>query len=113
MHELSITQSIINISCEEAKKHNAKRVKEIRIQVGELTGLIPECIQYYFDIASKGTVVEGALLVIKKVPIKIKCNECGETTKIKRGMYCCPKCKSIDIKIISGNEFLIESLEVD
>ncbi|MFD3157452.1 hydrogenase maturation nickel metallochaperone HypA [Haloimpatiens sp. FM7330] len=113
MHELAVTQSIINISSEEAVKHNVKTVKEIRIHVGELSGLIPECIQYYFNIASKDTIVEGALLKIKKMPIKIKCNECGHINVIKKGEYSCPKCNSYNIKIIGGNEFFIESLEVE
>lgn len=113
MHELSVTQSIINISSEEAEKHKAKKVKEIKILVGELSGLIPETIQYYFDIASKGTKVEGAKLNIEKVPIKVRCNECGFEAEMDRNSYCCKNCESLNIKIIKGTEFLIQSMEVE
>jgi hydrogenase nickel incorporation protein HypA/HybF len=113
MHELSVTQNIINISVEEAEKHNAKRVKEIRIKVGELSGLIPESIQYYFDIASKGTKVEGAVLDIEKIPITICCSECNYEGTIDRNSYGCKGCGSFNVKIIRGNEFLIDSLEVE
>ena len=113
MHELPVTQSIVRIASEEAKKNNVKIVKEIRIKVGKLTGLIPNCIQYYFDIISKGTVVEGAKLNIEKLPIRIKCNNCGKESIIEVNSYSCSFCNSNDIKIIGGNEFYIESLEVE
>ena len=113
MHELSITQNIIKISSEEAEKHKASKVKEIRIKVGELSGLIPDSIQYYFNIASKGTLVEGALLKIDKIPIAIRCSECGYEGELEAKEYTCKKCKSYNVKIIQGNEFLIDSLEVD
>lgn len=113
MHELSITQNIIKISSEEALKHNASKVKEIRIKVGELSGLIPSCIQYYFDIASKGTPVEGALLNIEKIPISIRCSDCNYEGNIKEKSYNCPLCESYNVKIVRGNEFLIDSMEVE
>lgn len=113
MHELSVTENIIRISSEEAERHNARKVKEIRIRVGELSGLIPDCMQFYFDIASKGTRVEGAVLKIEKIPISIKCSECGHTEELSSRSYTCSNCGSSNIKIIRGNEFLIDSLEVE
>lgn len=113
MHELPVTKSIVNISCEEAEKHKVHKVKEIRIKIGELTGLVPDSIQYYFDIISKGTKVEGALLDIEKLPIKILCNSCGNNFKASKHDFQCTRCSSRDIKIEGGNEFYIESLEVE
>jgi hydrogenase nickel incorporation protein HypA/HybF len=113
MHELPVTKSIVKISSEEAEKHNAKIVKEIRIKVGVLTGLIPDSIQYYFDIISKGTLVEGAGLKIEKLPIRFRCNDCGCEDEAKAGIYSCKNCESMNIKIIGGNEFFIESLEIE
>ena len=113
MHELAVTQNIIKISSEEADKHNASRVKEIRIKVGELSGLLPDCIQYYFDIASAGTRVEGALLKIEKIPITMRCKDCGAEEELSSRRYTCGSCNSYNIKIIHGNEFYIDSLEVE
>jgi hydrogenase nickel incorporation protein HypA/HybF len=113
MHELSVVQNIIRISCEEAEKHGAEVVKEIRIKVGELSGLIPSCIQAYFDIASRGTKVEGALLKIEKVSIAIRCNECGYEGELPVRYYTCSMCNSYNIKVTRGKEFLIDSLEVE
>ena len=113
MHEYPITQSIINISVEEAKKHNSKKINEIRLKIGELTGLMPESLQIYFDMISVGTLAEGAKLLIIKVPVKFTCQKCLIESEVKGGLYKCPNCQSIDIKITSGNEYMIESLEVE
>lgn len=113
MHELSITQSIVNICSEEAKKHNVRKVTEIRIKIGELCGLVPECIQTYFDLVSSGTRVEGARLMIEKVPMKVICNNCGFEETVSSKFIRCSSCGSENFKIMGGNEFYIDSLEVE
>ena len=113
MHELSVTENIIKICSEEAEKHNVNRVKQIKLKVGKLSGLVPESIKYYFDIASKGTRVEGAELNIQNIPIVIKCGKCSFEGEIGDKKFYCPNCRSYNIKIIRGNEFLIDSLEVE
>ena len=113
MHEYPITQSIVRIASEEAEKHKAKKVLEIRIVVGELSGLVPECIQDYFDILSKSTISEGAALKIQKVFPKIQCAECNYESDMKPRVYSCEKCGSNKVKIIGGKEFYIDSMEVE
>jgi hydrogenase nickel incorporation protein HypA/HybF len=114
MHELPVTESIVRIVSEEAERHNVKKVSEVKIKVGELSGLVPECIQQYFDIVSKGTRIQGAKLSIIKIPITMKCLECsftGETTAFERNV--CPVCSSSNMKMVGGNEFYIDSMEVE
>lgn len=114
LHELPVTQSILKIADEEAVKNNANKVTKIKIVIGELTGMVPECIQYYFDILSKGTISEGAIIQITKLPLKASCNRCsfiGDFSEYIQNK--CPKCGSSDIKVESGNEFYIDSLEVE
>ena len=113
MHEFPITQSIVKISSEEAEKHGAARVLEVRIKVGEFSGLVPDCIQSYFDIVSKGTVAEGAVLKIEKIPISIKCEDCGFESGMNLKTFNCSKCGSFKVKITGGREFYIDSMEVE
>lgn len=113
MHELALTEGIIKIAEGEAKKHNFNKVNEIKIVVGELSGVFPQLIQEYFDIASKGTIAEGAKLIINNVEAKIRCNECGFESKIEKHRLRCKNCNSLNVKIISGKEFYVDSLEVD
>lgn len=113
MHELPITQSIVNICKEEVEKHNMEKVVGINLVIGELTGLIPDTIEYYFDIISKDTPAFGARINVKKIPVGIKCSECGAEFQSARGVYSCLKCGSEEIRISGGREFLIESLEME
>jgi len=113
MHELPVTKSILNITVEEAEKHKAKKVKDIKIKIGELTGLVPVSIQYYFDIISKGTIAEGANVIIDKIPIKVLCKNCGHNYDASTKDFKCMKCESENIKITGGNEFYIDSIEIE
>lgn len=113
MHELAITQSILDIAQKAADEHGAKRVQSVRIMLGEYSGVVPQCIQYYFDVISKGTLAEGAVLDIRRLPVVIRCNSCGKESRIDRRHVACPLCASTDLKLIQGREFYIESLEVE
>ena len=111
MHELAITQSILDIAQKVAAEHGAKRVKSVKIMLGEYSGVVPQCIQDYFDVVSKDTVVEGAFLDIRRLPVVIRCNSCQKESSINRLHVACPVCGSTDLKLIQGREFYIESLE--
>lgn len=113
MHELSVTQGIMQIVEAEAKKNNVKKVLSIKLMVGQLSGVMPQLIQDYFELIAMGTVVEGAKLVIERVPATIECLECKEVSAIDRMRLRCPKCNGIEVKIVTGKEFYIDSMEVD
>lgn len=113
MHELAITESILRIAKSEAEKHNASRVLSIKLKVGELSGVVPTLIQEYFNIVSNETLVEGAKLIIDRIPITIKCSNCGYEGGMDKMKRKCPECYSYDIKILTGREFYVESLEVE
>ena len=113
MHELAITQSILDIARKAADEHGAQRVKSVRIMLGEYSGVVPQCIQYYFDVISKGTIAEGALLDIRRLPVVIRCQSCGQDSTIDKRHIACPLCGSTDLKLLQGREFYIESLEAE
>lgn len=111
MHELSLTESIIKICSEEALKNNLKKVDEIRLKVGELSGVVPECIQYYFDVISKDTILKGAKIKVEKILIQVECKDCNNIVVLDKINLCCPKCGSFNIKVLKGNEFYIDSIK--
>lgn len=113
MHELAVTESILNIAVAEAQKHNASRVLEIRLKIGEFSGVLPQLIQDYFDIVSKDTIADGAKLVIDRIPIGVRCNNCSHENTIDIMKIKCPVCGSTDVKIVSGKEFYVDSMEVE
>ncbi len=113
MHELAITQSILGIAQKAAAEHGATQVKSVRIMLGEYSGVVPQCIQYYFDVASKDTIAQGAVLDIRRLPVIIRCGTCGEESTIDKMHVVCPLCGGTEIKLIQGREFYIESIEVE
>ncbi len=115
VHELSVMSNILDIVVENAQKNNAKRVTKIHLVVGELSDLIPEWMQTYFDFVSKDTIADNAELVIEKIPAVLKCDKCGHEFTITREdfQFTCRKCESADVTIQSGREFTVKSIEID
>ena len=113
MHELAITEGIMEAAVPEAERAGAKKILEIRLKIGELSGVLPECIQEYFNIVSRGTIAEGARLSVEKIPITIDCLSCGYNGEIPKRKIHCPVCDSSEIKLRTGREYFVDSLEVE
>ena len=112
MHELAVTESLLNTACDFAKKNNGKRVISLNIIIGDLSGIIDDSVQFYWDIITKDTICEQSKLIFKRVPAKFICQSCQNEFEINGELFPCPKCKSMDLKTIQGDEFLLESIEV-
>lgn len=113
MHELAITEGILEAAVPAAEKAGAKKILEIRLKIGELSGVLPECIREYLTIAAKGTIAEGALLITERIPVRIRCRSCGKDSEIARGTFSCPVCGSGSISITAGREYYLDSLKVE
>ena len=115
MHELPITESILNIVLKHAAKNNVRQVVAIHLRIGKLSDLEDEWIQRYFDYLSKDTVAQGAKLVIERMPIMVQCNGCStsyEAEAAKLGDLVCPNCRQTEGTLISGREYYIKDMEV-
>jgi hydrogenase nickel incorporation protein HypA/HybF len=97
-----------------AEENQAQRVVVINLQVGELRDFTEEWMQRYFDHLSRGTIAEGGRIVIRKIPVAVQCLECVHTfnADIRQDNLLCPVCGCQQVKLVSGNEFLIESIGV-
>ena len=113
MHELSVTESILSYSIEEARKRNASKIKMMRLRMGPFCGLYPECIQMYLDVLAEGTIAEGAKIEAEVLPLSVLCRDCGKESEITRRSIAWPHCGSLRLKILSGKEFMITSMEVE
>ena len=69
MHELSITEHLLEYCMEEAHRQNVSKIRTINVCIGQLRGIIPDCIQVYLDMLSEGTIAEGAKLKAKLLPV--------------------------------------------
>jgi len=113
MHELSITQSIMSIALEQASAAKANRITKINVTIGELTGIVDECVQFYFDELSKGTLAAEAKLTFDRPPTRLQCRNCSRIFSPNDLCWTCPDCQSQKVEIISGRECYVSSIEVD
>jgi len=111
MHEFSIIYNVLQTVENVAKQNHLKKVDKIILRIGKLRQVMPDFLQFAFEASSEETIAKGAKLEIIKVPIKIKCLNCQKEVEAKRQTYLCPHCESTQLKILSGKELLIDSIE--
>lgn len=113
MHEYPITQQIIKIAEKHCREAEADRVTKVHLVVGEYSGFVGDSIQMYFDVISKDTLCEGALIVIEYIKPKLKCQACGELFVKVPMTFACPKCGEDGGPTEIGKEFYIKEIEVE
>jgi hydrogenase nickel incorporation protein HypA/HybF len=113
MHELPVTQSILEIALRHAQQHNARRVRTIYVVIGQLSSIIDDSIQFYWDMIAEGTLAQGAKLEFRRLPAVLHCQDCGERYELPGGELACPKCESMHVKVISGEEFYLEAIDIE
>ena len=113
MHELALTEGIISIVESEKKKNGFERVSEISLKLGEYSGVIPECVEEFFPIASRGTAAAGAKLIFERVPAEFECRECAWHGGLEKGSFTCPACGGENLKMTAGREFYVENIKVE
>jgi hydrogenase nickel incorporation protein HypA/HybF len=113
MHELGVTENIVNIALAKAGEAQANKVIKISLVVGELSGFVPDCIQFYFDSLSKDTIAQGAVLHFESVPTQLRCRDCSTTFSPQDTLWTCPECRGQSIEIFKGRELYVESMEVE
>jgi len=111
MHELPVAQNILDIVIQNAG--DAKSVQKINIVIGELSAIIGDSVQFYWDLISKDTIAEGAKLNFEIVKTKFLCNDCNSEYSPSTEGFECINCKSMNVKIIAGKEFQLSSIEVE
>ena len=113
MHELSVTESLLKIAVEHAEKAKAGRVTDLHIVIGDLASMVDDSIQFYWDIIAKDTIAEQATLHFRRVPAELQCNTCSARYQPTDKELICPNCHGIGAKIIAGEEFFLESIDVE
>ena len=113
MHELSIAQSIMQIVLREAEKAKARRVVKVTLKIGDLAGVVPDSLSFCFELLSKSTIAENAIITIEKVPIRGYCSQCESNFAITDNRYRCSTCGNMHIDLTSGRELQIDHLEIE
>lgn len=113
MHELAVTESILSISEKYARENDASKVTGINLVIGRLSSIVDESVQFYWDIISKDSLCYQAVLNFERRPAILYCHNCGNEFEIPASLQPCPSCGSPNIKVISGEEFYVDSIEIE
>ena len=112
MHEISIAQDIVDLVIENLPKDEDVRVTKVRLKIGLLATVMPETLEFCFEIVAKDTPLNGAKLEIEEIPIIAKCNNCGNEFSVDNSCFICPRCNSGEVEILQGNEFNVVDFEI-
>jgi hydrogenase nickel incorporation protein HypA/HybF len=110
LHELSVTENILKITLQHTPP--GQRVAEIHLVIGQLASIVDESVQFYWDMISENTPAQGAQLCFKRVPAVLKCQACQHEFGFTGDQFTCPVCSSPQIKVVRGEEFFVEAIEV-
>jgi hydrogenase nickel incorporation protein HypA/HybF len=108
MHEMALTQSLVEAVCEHAA---GRRVHSVKLEVGALCAVVPDAMTFCFELATEGTVADGARLDVDIRPGTARCHSCDAHFELADPILLCP-CGSADVEVLAGRDLKILSMEV-
>ena len=113
MHELAITEQIADIAIKHGEKNSAEKITDLYLVIGELSSVIDDSVQFYWDLITKDTICEGAKLHFKRIPARFQCLDCQVEYELVNGdLTPCPNCNSSRMEILQGKEFHLDSINI-
>ncbi len=114
MHELAVTEGILQVAIASAAREHARAITAIDLVIGDLTSIVDDSVQFYFDILSKETLAAGARLNFRREPALATCLDCGAQTPVKPPVEpVCPACGSSRLRVSGGREFHVASIDIE
>jgi hydrogenase nickel incorporation protein HypA/HybF len=113
MHELAVTESILEIALRHGTGAGAARITDLYLVVGELSTIVDDSVQFYWDLIAQGTLAEGAQLHFRRIPAAFLCLDCGERYPLREDSFTCPGCGGARAQIEAGEEFAVEAIEIE
>jgi hydrogenase nickel incorporation protein HypA/HybF len=108
MHELAITQSVVDMVVERTA---GRQISLVRLEVGRLSGVVPDAMEFCYEFVISGTPLEGSTLVIEQTPGAAHCRSCEQDFALDDLILLCP-CGSADVQLIAGRELKVLSVEL-
>jgi hydrogenase nickel incorporation protein HypA/HybF len=113
MHELSITENMLEIALDYATRAHAKRIINLYLIVGEMSSIVDDSVQFYWELITDNTIAENSKLNFKRIKAEFICNDCETKYFLIDQQLTCPSCNSSNISLIAGDEFMIEAIDID
>lgn len=113
MHELAVTQSVLEIALRHAEGAGASRITDLYLVIGELSSIVDDSVQFYWDIVTKDSIAQGSQLHFRRIVAEMQCEKCRHRFVLRGGSYLCPACGEQRVIVVTGDEFYLESIEVE
>ncbi|HLO26276.1 MAG TPA: hydrogenase maturation nickel metallochaperone HypA [Geobacteraceae bacterium] len=110
MHEMSITQSVVDICAQNAE---GRRIISVTLEIGALSGVVPEAVEFCFEACTRDTLMDGARLIIERIPAMARCLDCGAEGSVSAYYDACPACGGYRMELLTGQELRVKELEVE
>lgn len=111
MHELSVTQNILQVALQHVSE--GQQITDLYLVIGQLSSMIDKSVQFYWDIISEGTAAQRAKLHFTRVAAEMKCQDCAQQYKLETDDFTCPACGSSNVHLVCGDEFYLEAIEAN
>jgi len=113
MHELSVAYSIVEMVEERAKEEGAVKVTRVELEIGEMSGIEYDALEFAWDVAVEHSLLTNSELIIRKIKAVARCLECGHKYPVTSAFDPCPECKSVRSDILTGREMRVSSFLID
>ena len=115
MHEMLIVENVVELVLKQAEIAKAKKVLGVKLCVGEVRDIVDELMEKCFRFVARGSIAEEAHLEMERIPLVVRCQNCGHEQREKISHYAtmqCAQCQSKSLEMVSGREFYIERIEI-
>lgn len=113
MHEVGITRSLVEIAEEHVRTAGHSKVLSVSVDIGDLSGVVAEAVEFCFDAVVRGTLLEGSRLIINRIPGAMRCRDCQEEFPADNYTLECPQCGGFLLDFTQGKELRMTELEVE
>ncbi len=113
MHELGVTESVLRLVVEEAERHGASRITVVNLEIGEFASIVPDAVEFYWPFVASATIADGAQLHWRTVPAEARCSGCDTVYRPAARDMTCPCCGGVQGRLLGGEEFRVESIEIE
>ncbi len=113
MHELAITENILEIALRHGSNAGAQRITDLHLVIGELCSIVDDCVQFYWEVLSQSTIADGSRLHFRREPVEMRCLACNRRYLPTREGFSCPFCGGEKVRVIGGEAFYLDSIEIE
>ena len=110
MHEMALAEGILGVVLDAAA---GQQVRRVRLRIGTLQRVVPDSLQFSFQLVADGTPAAEAILELEELPARLRCKPCAAVSEFRAPPFQCRQCGAHDVEIVSGDEVLVDGVELD